>query len=366
MVRPVALACAAFFTGLALPLDRAAAEQITIQGNDNVVVPTAIDNDMKPTTTETSPAAVPAPAPDPAPAAAAPPPKKKKPAVVRKKPAPDTATEAGSGDGASPAAAPTRTAARHVPGKGEQSIIALVNDEPVTGFEVRQRSEMMAGGAAGEYVKKNVEGRWKSIIASKNIQAEFQEFAKKRQPKSKEQLAAIQKEFVIGKRNAMLAQLQNEARLKTSDKLRSEALEELIDEKLKMQEAKRVGAMASDEEVDMLISGIAERNKMTKDQLAKNLGGSLDPMKLRIRSTLAWNDVIRRKFGHQIAVASKDVDKFVATSQPGGEEQVELQVQRIRLNMPAKLDQAVQDFKAYRAGAMDAAYVALAKAYSTA
>lgn len=111
------------------------------------------------------------------------------------------------------------------------------------------------------------------------------------------------------------------------------ALEELIDEKLKMQEAKRVGAVASEDEIDGVIKGIAERNKLTVDQLAKSLGGSLEPMKQRVRSTLTWNEVIRRKFGQQIAVATKDVEKFIAAAPNAGEDDLELIVQRVRVNL---------------------------------
>lgn len=240
---------------------------------------------------------------------------------------------------AAPAADEQKSAAR-TPGKSEQSIVALVNDEPITGYEVRVRTEMLSGGAVAEYMKNNVEGRWKSMMSSPKIQTEFQEYAKKKQPRTKEELQAIQKEFVLGKRNAMMAQLQSEARNHAGAKTSKAALDELIDEKLKMQEAKRLGAIASDDEVDMIIKGIAERNKMTIDQLAKSLGGTIDPMKQRIRSTLAWNDVIRRKYGHQIAVATKDVEKYVATSNTNTQDDVELVVQRVRINLPAKVDEA--------------------------
>ncbi len=226
------------------------------------------------------------------------------------------------------------------PARSEQSIVALVNDEPITGYEVRQRTEMLSGGAAAEYVRKNAEGRWKAMMSSKDIQTQFQEFAKKREPRTKEELQAIQKEFVMHKRNALMAQLQAEASRQASAKVSKTALDELIDEKLKMQEAKRVGALASEDEIDGIIKGIAERNKMTVDQLAKSLGGSLEPMKQRVRSTLAWNEVIRRKFGQQIAVATKDVEKFIAAAPNPGEDDLELIVQRVRVNMPAKLNDA--------------------------
>lgn len=222
--------------------------------------------------------------------------------------------------------------------RSEHSIVALVNDEPITGYEVRQRTEMLSGGAAAEYVRKNAEGRWKAMMSSKDIQTQFQEFAKKRKPRTKEELQAIQKEFVMQKRNALMAQLQAEGSRQASSKVSKTALDELIDEKLKMQEAKRVGAIASEDEIDSVIKGIAERNKMSVDQLTKSLGGSLEPMKQRVRSTLAWNEVIRRKFGQQIAVATKDVEKFIAAAPNTGEDEVELIVQRVRVNMPAKLN----------------------------
>ena len=258
-------------------------------------------------------------------------------AAAEKAPAADPSAKAAPPAKPVPA---SKTAARTSSTGGEQSIVALVNDEPVTGFEVRQRVEMLAGGAVGEYVKANAESRWKKIISSKNIQQEFQEFAEKRQRKSKEDNQRLQKEFVTRKRNAMVAALQSEALQQSSKKTRKAALEELIDEKLKMQEAKRLGAIVPDDEIDKVVKGIAERNKMTEAQLAQQLGGSLDPMKFRVRSTLSWNEVIRRKFGHQISIGTKDVDKFVATAATGGEDQVELVVQRIVITMPAKLDQA--------------------------
>lgn len=233
----------------------------------------------------------------------------------------------------------SRTAARNPSSKSEQSIVALVNDEPITGYEVRQRTEMLSGGAVAEYVKKNAQDRWKRVMSSSGIQDEFKAFASKRNPRTKEELQALQKQFVAAKRDAMMAQLQSEARSKTGGKANKEALDELIDEKLKLQEAKRVGATVDETEIDRVIQSIAERNKLSMEQLKQSLGGSLEPMRLRIRSTLSWNDVIRRKFGQQISIASRDVDKYISSA-GAGEDSVELQVQRVRIALPGKLDQA--------------------------
>jgi peptidyl-prolyl cis-trans isomerase SurA len=78
---------------------------------------------------------------------------------------------------------------------------------------------------------------------------------------------------------------------------------------------------------------------MTADQFAKQIGGSMDPMKTRIRATLAWTEVVRRRFGPLINITNRDVDRMVATSTVGGQDDVELQLQRVRIAVPAKAEE---------------------------
>jgi len=222
----------------------------------------------------------------------------------------------------------------------EQSIVALVNDEPVTGYEVTQRAQMLAGGEVAAKAQANFKAMIQAPGTTERLKAILGDVIKANQTKTKEQILAIfeqkKKEFA----QSLQRQAVESAKSSAVSGLKKNALEELIDEKLKMQEAKRVGAVASDDEIDRIVTGIAERNKMTKEQLGQQFGGTLDPLKYRVRSTLAWAEVIRRKFGHQISIASKDVDKYVSSSAASADEQAELQVQRIIINMPAKLDQA--------------------------
>src|SRR6185312_1080952 len=119
-----------------------------------------------------------------------------------------------------------------------------------------------------------------------------------------------------------------------------QALDELIDERLKLQEAKKLSIVTADDEVDRVIAGMAERNKMTAPQFAghiSKMGANITVMRERIRASLSWTDVIRRKFGHQISVASRDVDKMVAGVQ--GQDDVELRIHRILLSLPNSPDQ---------------------------
>ena len=85
---------------------------------------------------------------------------------------------------------------------------------------------------------------------------------------------------------------------------------------------------------------MAERNKMTVPQFAEHIGkmgASIVVMRERIRASLSWSDVIRRKFGPQITVANRDVDRMVASAE--GQDDVELRIHRVLFNLPVGNDQ---------------------------
>lgn len=220
----------------------------------------------------------------------------------------------------------------------ELSIVALVNDEPITGFEIQQRSAMLSGGGLQKKAQENFKAIVKNPKTTERLKAILADTIKANEGKSKDEVIAIfearKKQFGMTLQKEAL----DSARSAVLPGMKKAALEELIEEKLKLQEAKRLGVTVSDDEVNRVLSGIAERNKMTQAEFLQQIGGGLDAMKNRIRSTLSWNDVIRRRFGAQIAIASRDVDKLVANATTDAQDQVELQVQRIRLVLPAKME----------------------------
>jgi peptidyl-prolyl cis-trans isomerase SurA len=121
-------------------------------------------------------------------------------------------------------------------------------------------------------------------------------------------------------------------------------LEELIDELLKLQEAKKLNVLVGDEEVDKIMGSIAEKNKMTAVEFQahlKKMGADPAVMRQRFKANMSWQEVIRRKFGAQIAVTDRDVDRIVANSPGSSTDGLELQVQRIVLPIPAGMDQKV-------------------------
>lgn len=237
----------------------------------------------------------------------------------------------------------TKTASRGAAGfeaiSGDHAITALVNDEPITGFEVDRRAMMLGGASVQEQAKSNFQAIVKNPKTSERLKAILNEVVEANQGKSREQIIAIfekrKKEFGIG----LQRQALDSARKSALPKVKKQALEELIDERLKLQEAKKQSIAIEDSEVTSVINGIAERNKMTMEQFAQQLGGSVDPMKDRIRATLSWNQVVRKRFGPLININTRDVDKMVATSSLTAQEDIELQVQRISIALPKKMEE---------------------------
>jgi len=246
---------------------------------------------------------------------------------------------------------PTETAAAANPGEARalaatgQSIAVLVNDEPITGYEINQRQRMLGLSAD---IKDRATNAFKSLLqqpsTSEKLKGMLNEIIQANKGKTKEQIIAIfeerKKQFAL----SLQKQAVDSARASVLPGLRKAALEELIDERLKMQEARRLNVLASEEDANRLVKSIAERNKMTDAQFAqhlKGMGADVGTMRDRFRATLSWNDVIRRRFGQQIAITERDVDRIVSASAVGEDDTTELQVHRITLPVPAKLAQKV-------------------------
>ena len=230
-----------------------------------------------------------------------------------------------------------------------QGIVALVNDEPVTGYEVQQRAAFLAvsGGGAGitERARENLKNMAQQESVNQRMRAILDETVKANPGKTREQVIAAFEERKKVFVQSLQRQAIESAKASLVPKFKKQALEELIDERLKLQEAKRLTLNVSDEEADKIFKGIAERNKMTVEQFAEHLKGQgIDArtMKGRLRAQSVWRDVIRRKYGPQISVTAREVDKYVeAAGAATGEDQTELQLQKITLAVPGKIDQKV-------------------------
>lgn len=87
--------------------------------------------------------------------------------------------------------------------------------------------------------------------------------------------------------------------------LKKLAINELIDDKLKLQEASKRRVQISDTEVNQAFANIASRTKMTAARLAGALRQSgVNPrtLKERLRSQIAWSRVVRQRFNSSVKI----------------------------------------------------------------
>jgi peptidyl-prolyl cis-trans isomerase SurA len=91
---------------------------------------------------------------------------------------------------------------------------------------------------------------------------------------------------------------------------REEVIDDLINEKLKVREAKRWSLEASNSEVDSAYASMAGRMRFTADQLTQSLaksGVNAATLKARIKADLVWPQLVRGRYQASLQVADKDL-----------------------------------------------------------
>jgi peptidyl-prolyl cis-trans isomerase SurA len=91
---------------------------------------------------------------------------------------------------------------------------------------------------------------------------------------------------------------------------RQDALEELIDEKLKLQIAKRYKLEITKAEVDATFANMAARTGGTPEQFTQALAGAgvtAEMVKNRIKADMGWGQIVRGKFQANFQIREKDI-----------------------------------------------------------
>ncbi|ODA68428.1 Chaperone SurA precursor [Methyloligella halotolerans] len=148
-------------------------------------------------------------------------------------------------------AAPAPAAAQ-----SEQSIVMLVNDDPISAYDIEQRTRFLA----------------------------------------------------------ITSQQQPNAELK------KKAEDMLIEERLQIQQGKELKVFPDEADVNKVVSNMASKNKLTADGLAAALGKAginIKTLKDRIRAQLVWQDVIVQKFRHTVNVGESDIDEALSQADTG-------------------------------------------------
>lgn len=93
------------------------------------------------------------------------------------------------------------------------------------------------------------------------------------------------------------------------------AIDELIEEKLKMQEARRLGVSASASAVDNAFNTIASRVNLSPAQFSQALNQmGINPatLKKRLEADIAWSDVVRARFQREVRIRDRDIETALA------------------------------------------------------
>jgi peptidyl-prolyl cis-trans isomerase SurA len=129
-----------------------------------------------------------------------------------------------------------------------------------------------------------------------------------------------------------------------SPALKKQAVDMLIDERLQLQQGRKLGATPDEDGVNKILEDMAKKNNLDVDGLTAALaktGVSIKTLKDRIRAQIMWQEAVQRKFRREVQIADADIDK--AVSESGDAESAEagntLQLRQVRYEIPAGADQ---------------------------
>lgn len=297
------------------------------------------------------PGAAPAPPPPPAATEAprAKPKPKPEPKAERKRPA---ATAIAGTDEGGPAVAGS--------GINAGRAAVKVNGEPITTYEIEQRARLLSLQAnIGQRAQENL----KRIVSSDSVNARWKQIVddtiKNNQGKSRDDILKILEQRKAELGASLQRQAVDSAKASVLPGLRKQAREELIEEAIKQQEGRRAGIKVDESDVNVYIKNLADNNKMTIPQLEKHFGGmgvDLSTLRSKFRTNLAWAEVIRRKYSYLVNPNQREIDKLVGNNAQSGEDEVEFQLQRILISVPAKIDQRTMAQKFVEAEGMRSSF----------
>jgi len=102
---------------------------------------------------------------------------------------------------------------------------------------------------------------------------------------------------------------------------RQDVINELIEEKLKIKEAKKFGVDPSVSDINESFGQMAQRMRITPEQLAASLdkqGTRADTLKQKIKADMVWGSLVRGRYKEKLQVSEKDVNDRI--KEDGGSE----------------------------------------------
>lgn len=106
-------------------------------------------------------------------------------------------------------------------------------------------------------------------------------------------------------------------RLPPDDVLQEQILQQLIDETLQLNAARRYGVTISDQEVLSAVENLLERNQISDEELERQLaldGSSIDDLKARLRRQLMMQNISQGVVTSRIKISDQDIDNFLKSA----------------------------------------------------
>jgi len=216
-----------------------------------------------------------------------------------------------------------------------QNVVVLVNDEPITSGDVAQRLRWNARTS-------NFGDRMKAILTGDSIKERFRQMMVAANPHSQaeaEQAAErIKKQLLEDAKNRVLSDGGGTSR--------KAAIDSLIEDKLKLQAAKKLDIKITDSEVEQVLAqraagAAAEGKKPDLSDFYKQFesdGINRKTIQEIIRAQLAWRDVIRRRYGAQLASLFSAMPNM---DEKPSESEIQFDVRVLRLSVASTDQKAV-------------------------
>jgi len=234
---------------------------------------------------------------------------------------------------------PAATQLHRIASSKSFAIVAKVGDLVITNHQVDARSALLLQGSrdVGTYFKNNIQKRWKSLASSDSFRAKLTEYVRGKQPTSQKEAQKYAKQYAMSAQKRLAKKVRGEAISRAKKSIRKKALDDLIDERLKLYEAKRLNVLISDEKAKEVFSEVAKRNKKTVKEFEAQLRkGGVSPGTLRdkIKADHSWRQVIQKQFGFQLHMMQSNLERYIGQTSTGQSSEAMLEVQKLVLASP--------------------------------
>jgi len=119
---------------------------------------------------------------------------------------------------------------------------------------------------------------------------------------------------------------------------RQEVVDQLVDEKVKIKEAKRYGVDPTASDIDQSYAQMSVRMRITSDQLTKSLenqGIRPDTLKARLKAEMVWTSLVRGRYKESLQISEADINERAKEEGDSGKvEAFEYKMQPIVLLVP--------------------------------